>query len=120
MKYQFVFTSIDRWNVEIEAESREKAEERFWDKGGIENTIDPLSPDDHDESLEPNGNESAQPQLFKSELLRLSDCILQAIANNNRAASLVFDPAIIRQIEAGNKTLRDLNSKICSMMKGNE
>lgn len=121
MKYRYTYTITDRWNVEIEADSREEVEEKFFDKDGMADLIDLLSPDDHEETLDPeNEKEPSLVHFSETELLRLSDCVLAAIANNNRAASLVFDPAIIKQIKTGNQALRELNSKICSMMKGND
>ena len=121
MKYRYTYTITDRWNVEIEADSPEEAEEKFFDKDGMADLVDLLSPDDHEETLDPENEKEPSPIHFsETELLRLSDCVLQAIANNNRAAALVFDPAIIKQIETGNQALRKLNSKICSMMKGSE
>ena len=121
MNYRFVYTVTDRWNVEIEANTPEEAEEIFFDKGGMYDIVNPISPDNHDETLEPADEKKPSPCSFtETDLIRLSDCVLAAIANNNRAAALVFDPAVIKQIETGNQALRDLNAKICSLMKGDE
>ena len=120
MKYRYTYTITNRWNVEIEANSPEEAKEKFFDKGGADG-IDPDWPDDQNVTLDPANEKEPSPVRFsETDLLRLSDCVLAAIANKNRAASFVFDPAIIKQIETGNQILRDLNSKICSMMKGSE
>ena len=120
MKYRYTYTITNRWNVEIEANSPEEAKEKFFDKGGMDE-LNVDYPNEQIETLEPADEKKPFPSPFtETELLRLSDCVLAAIAKNNRAAALVFDPAVIKQIETGNQILRDLNSKICSMMKGSE
>ena len=118
--YHILYTEINRYPVEIEAESREDAQGKLYDN--FNDYIDTLCPDDTEISLEiSEPDESASESCFtQDELLRLSNCVLAAIANNNRASAYVFDPAIIKQIEKGNQALRDLNSKICALMKGDE
>lgn len=64
-------------------------------------------------------NEIVSVSLTQNELLLLSNALLRAIADNNRAASLIIgieDKKIIQQIIEANETLGILNAKICQSM----
>lgn len=54
------------------------------------------------------------------ELYMLSGAVLCAIAGNHRAADLACGEGSINALLAANRQLRDLNAKLCAMMKGGD
>lgn len=115
--YHITYTEINHYPVEIEANSPGEAEEKLYDN--FSDYVDTLRPDNTEISIEISEENESDSVFTEKELSCLSDCVLQAIANNNRAAALVFDPTVIGHIEMANHTLQKLNSKICTMLKGN-
>ena len=67
-----------------------------------------------------DASDSAECSFTQDELQMLSDAILCAIQANGTAAKLTTSPRAVTAIMEHNDRLRELNNKICGMMKGDE
>lgn len=59
-----------------------------------------------------------QEQVFTNDELRiLSDGILSLVRNTNNAINLMTDKAVIKALEDLNGKYKELNCKVCMMIK---
>ena len=61
--------------------------------------------------------ENNKKQFTDEELCMLSDGMLALIRNTNQALQLTSDKSCIEALENLNKKYKELNTKICGMMK---
>lgn len=112
--------------VEVEAETPEEAESKFY--ANFEEYVDSFKMEVEDSWLtlceveDEDGKIETVPEDHSSiftdeELSALSDALVQAIANNNRAADMVFGAESVKALRDHNTALAALNTKICNMMK---
>lgn len=119
MKYRFTLTQTNRWEIEIEADSQEEAESRFWDNGSLE-YYDPLWPDETDADLFPlNDGErlpavnASVPDLSADDLRLIADSLLSEMKRFREITDdLLFESELNEQTSARVNKLKDLYTRI--------
>ena len=110
--------------VEVEAETLEEAESKFY--ANLEEYVNIFKLEMGDSWLTLCEDEDGKIEtvleknssIFTDEELSvLSDALVQAIADNNRAVDMVFGAESIKTLRYRNMDLAALNTKICNMMK---
>lgn len=118
MKYTVHITRTDSVNVEIEADTKEQAEEIATERfaaGEIEFPFAYIF-DNVEITAEPAAKEPTKPApvvFTPEELSMLSDALTLAIRENSEAMKQIIHRKVKAALEANLDELRDLNSKIC-------